>query len=148
MVKAPPTGENWAHELKYDGFRFHARLDPSKVKLLTRTGLDWTDKYESAADAISKVKARTAYLDGELCAMNPDGTTSFAELQAATDSKSTSHLVYFRSICCTSMRRTSPNCGCWIGRKGSSTLLVARKQKGSSRKEWIVLTSREIVDYG
>lgn len=36
-----------------------------------------------------------AYIDGELCAVNPDGTTSFAELQAATDSKSTTHLVYF-----------------------------------------------------
>ena len=95
LVKAPPTGENWAHELKYDGFRFHARLDRGKVKLLTRTGLDWTDKYESTANAVNKVKARTAYLDGELCAVNPDGTTSFAELQAATDSKSTSHLVYF-----------------------------------------------------
>ncbi|HEV2547237.1 MAG TPA: non-homologous end-joining DNA ligase, partial [Stellaceae bacterium] len=73
----------------------HARLDRGKVKLLTRTGLDWTDKYGSTADAIAKVKARTAYLDGELCAVNPDGTTSFAELQAATDSKSTTHLVYF-----------------------------------------------------
>jgi ATP-dependent DNA ligase len=95
LVKAPPTGENWAHELKYDGFRFHARLDRGKVKLLTRTGLDWTDKYASTAIAISKIKARTAYIDGELCAVNADGTTSFAELQAATDSKSTSHLVYF-----------------------------------------------------
>ena len=94
-MKAPPTGEDWAHELKYDGFRFHARLDRGKVKLLTRTGLDWTDKYESAAEAVGKLRARTAYIDGELCAVNPDGTTSFAELQAATDSKSTTHLVYF-----------------------------------------------------
>jgi bifunctional non-homologous end joining protein LigD len=95
LAKAPPTGENWAHELKFDGFRFHARLDRGRVKLLTRTGLDWTDKYLSTAGDIAKIKARTAYLDGELCAVNPDGTTSFAELQAATDSKSTSHLVYF-----------------------------------------------------
>lgn len=83
------------HELKYDGFRFHARVDRGKVKLLTRTGLDWTDRYESTATAIGKIGARTAYIDGELCAINPDGTTSFAELQAATDSKSTAHLVYF-----------------------------------------------------
>lgn len=70
-------------------------MDRGRVKLLTRTGLDWTDKYENAANAIAKIKARTAYIDGELCAVNPDGTTSFAELQAAIDSKSTSHLVYF-----------------------------------------------------
>lgn len=57
LVKQPPTGENWAHELKYDGFRFHARVDRGKVKLLTRTGLDWTDRYQSTATAISKIKA-------------------------------------------------------------------------------------------
>jgi DNA ligase D-like protein (predicted ligase) len=95
LVKSPPTGENWSHELKYDGFRFHARLDRGKVRLLTRTGLDWTDKYDNTASDVAKIKARTAYLDGELCAVNPDGTTSFAELQAATDSRSTNHLVYF-----------------------------------------------------
>ena len=38
LVKQPPTGENWAHELKYDGFRFHARLDRGKLTLLTRAG--------------------------------------------------------------------------------------------------------------
>jgi DNA ligase D-like protein (predicted ligase) len=53
------------------------------------------NKYENTANTIAKLKARTAYLDGELCAVNPDGTTSFAELQAATDSKRTAHLVYF-----------------------------------------------------
>jgi ATP-dependent DNA ligase len=94
LVKAPSTGEKWAHELKYDGFRFHARLDRGKVKLLTRTGLDWTGKYDSTATTNAEIKARTAYIDGELCAVNRDGTTSFAELQAASDS-STSHLVYF-----------------------------------------------------
>jgi ATP-dependent DNA ligase len=53
------------------------------------------EQYESTATDISTLKARAAYLDGELCAVNPDGTTSFAELQAAPDSKSTTHLVYF-----------------------------------------------------
>jgi hypothetical protein len=53
------------------------------------------EQYESTATDISRLKARAAYLDGELCAVNPDGTTSFAELQAAPDSKSTTHLVYF-----------------------------------------------------
>jgi ATP-dependent DNA ligase len=59
LVKAPPTGENWAHELKYDGFRFHARIDRGKVKLLARTGLDWTDKYASTAGAIGKPPPRS-----------------------------------------------------------------------------------------
>jgi DNA ligase D-like protein (predicted ligase) len=95
LVKAPPQGNNWLHELKYDGYRIHARFDRGKVKLLTRTGLNWTERYETTAKALAKLNAKSAYLDGELCAVRPDGTTSFAELQAATDEHRTTHLVYF-----------------------------------------------------
>ena len=95
LVKVPPAGDDWAHELKYDGYRIRARLDGHKVKLLTRTGLDWIDKYEVTARALSVLHARAAYLDGELCAVRPDGTTAFSELQAATDTRRTGHLVYF-----------------------------------------------------
>ncbi|HUC63961.1 MAG TPA: hypothetical protein VMA53_00955 [Stellaceae bacterium] len=94
-VKAPPEGSDWAHEIKHDGYRIHARLARGDMKLLTRTGLNWTDRYQTTAKALSKIKVQEAYLDGELCAVRPDGTTSFADLQAATDLRSTQHLVYF-----------------------------------------------------
>ena len=94
-VQAPPEGTDWAHEIKYDGYRLHARLARGDVKLLTRTGLDWTERYETTAKALAKIKVRDAYLDGELCAVRADGTTSFAELQAATDARITQSLVYF-----------------------------------------------------
>jgi hypothetical protein len=45
LVDAAPDGPDWLHEIKYDGYRMHARLDRGAVKLLTRTGLDWTHKY-------------------------------------------------------------------------------------------------------
>jgi bifunctional non-homologous end joining protein LigD len=95
LVKAPPEGPDWAHEIKYDGYRIHARLAKGGVALLTRTGLDWTDRYETTAKALAGLRLREAYLDGELCALNPDGTTSFAKLQAATDARTTHDLVYF-----------------------------------------------------
>ena len=44
LVRAAPDGDQWLHEIKYDGFRMHARLDHGKVRLLTRNGLDWTHK--------------------------------------------------------------------------------------------------------
>jgi ATP-dependent DNA ligase len=94
-IKAPPEGSDWAHEIKHDGYRIHARVARGDVKLLTRTGLDWTDRYQTTAKALSKIKEQEAYLDGELCAVRPDGTTSFADLQAATDSRSTQDLAYF-----------------------------------------------------
>ena len=45
LVQAAPDGEHWLHEIKYDGFRMHARLDRGEVRLLTRNGLDWIHKY-------------------------------------------------------------------------------------------------------
>jgi bifunctional non-homologous end joining protein LigD len=45
LVDAAPDGDRWLHEIKYDGFRMHARLDQGEVRLLTRNGLNWTAKY-------------------------------------------------------------------------------------------------------
>jgi ATP-dependent DNA ligase len=55
------------------------------VKLLTRTGLDWTDKYPAIANAVAALDARQAYLDGELCGIGPDGIPSFNIVQLASD---------------------------------------------------------------
>jgi len=94
-VPAPPHGADWAHEIKLDGYRLHARLERGKAKLLTRTGLDWTARYETIAAAVAALEARALYLDGELCAVGADGVTSFPELQAATDTHLTAGLVFF-----------------------------------------------------
>src|SRR5499427_2356898 len=77
LVDAAPAGDGWLHEIKYDGYRMHARLDRGAVKLLTRTGLDWTHKYPAIAEAVAALEARQAYLDGELCGVGADGITSF-----------------------------------------------------------------------
>jgi len=58
LVEAAPQGDQWLHELKYDGYRMHPRLDRGAVKLLTRTGLDWTHKYPAIAKAAAAVGAR------------------------------------------------------------------------------------------
>src|ERR1700747_2240478 len=49
LVDAAPEGDQWLHEIKYDGYRMHARLDRGVAKLLTRTGLDWRHKYPGLA---------------------------------------------------------------------------------------------------
>lgn len=56
----------------------HARLDRGAVKLLTRTGLDWTHKYSAIAKAVAALDARQTYLDDELCGVGPDNTTYFS----------------------------------------------------------------------
>ena len=95
LVGVPPQGPEWLHEIKYDGYRMHARLDRGRAQLLTRTGLDWTHKYPSIARAVSALPARQAYLDGELCGVRPDGKTSFSLIQAASDSGNADALVFF-----------------------------------------------------
>ena len=85
LVDAAPDGDHWLHEIKFDGYRMHARLDRGAVRLLTRTGLDWTHKYPAIAAAVASLGARQAYLDGELCGVCPDGITSFSMIQAASD---------------------------------------------------------------
>ena len=65
-----------------------ARLDSGDVRLLTRTGLDWTSKYPAIAKALAELPTRSAYLDGELCGVLPDGRTAFNIVQNAADTGS------------------------------------------------------------
>src|ERR1700724_303616 len=95
LVDAAPEGDGWLHEIKFDGYRMHGRLDRGGVTLLTRTGLDWTRNSPPIAAAVASLGARQAYLDGELCGVFPDGITSFSMIQAASDSGNAAGLVYF-----------------------------------------------------
>jgi bifunctional non-homologous end joining protein LigD len=76
-----PSGHQWLHEIKFDGYRIEARLDRGKVQLLTRNRQDWTHRFASIAAAIAALPASTALLDGELVVENEKGITSFSLLQ-------------------------------------------------------------------
>ena len=95
LVKEAPDGDEWLHEIKYDGYRMHARLDHGEVRLLTRNGLNWTAKYPQIAAAVAALPARQAYLDGELCGVRADGITSFSMIQLASDAGNAAGLVFF-----------------------------------------------------
>jgi bifunctional non-homologous end joining protein LigD len=94
LVKNAPDGPDWLHEIKLDGYRMHARLDAGRVKIITRRGNDWTAKYPSVAKALAVLPADTAYLDGELCGVLPDGRTAFNLIQNAMEHGDAA-LVYF-----------------------------------------------------
>ena len=72
LVEKAPDGPDWLHEIKFDGYRMHARLDAGKAQVLTRRGNDWTDKYPAIAKSIAGLPAQNAYLDGELCGVLPN----------------------------------------------------------------------------
>jgi bifunctional non-homologous end joining protein LigD len=85
LVEKAPTGPQWVHEIKFDGFRMAARIELGKAQLLTRSGLDWTGKYPATAAAFAKLRVKTAYIDGELCGVRMDGVTSFELMQQSSD---------------------------------------------------------------
>ena len=95
LVEVAPSGAQWVHEIKLDGYRMSARIERGRVQLLTRTGLDWTDKYPSAAAALAKMPLKAAYLDGELCGIGEGGLPSFSQTQAASDGSGSVQLVYY-----------------------------------------------------
>jgi bifunctional non-homologous end joining protein LigD len=83
LVEKPPSGPQWLHEIKLDGYRMAARVENGRAQLLARTGLDSTDKYPGAIAALASLNVKTAYIDGELCGVDEAGLPSFAQTPAA-----------------------------------------------------------------
>ncbi len=94
-AETPPANQGWLHELKLDGYRMQARKHGKRVQLLTRTGLDWTHRMPAVAAEVAKLQPDKITLDGEVVVLSPDGTTSFANLQAAFQEGAKHHLTYF-----------------------------------------------------
>ena len=80
-TKSAPEGDDWIHEIKFDGYRMLCRVDQGKVRFISRNGRDWTAKFPTLAAAVSELPLKTAIIDGEVVVMQPDGTTSFQALQ-------------------------------------------------------------------
>src|SRR5919106_6362357 len=82
LVKAPPSGGEWLHEIKYDGYRIGCRIRNKRVALISRNGKDWTSAFPEVAAAASALPDGVL-LDGEIAIVLPDGRTSFQALQRA-----------------------------------------------------------------
>src|SRR5262249_35868538 len=83
LVDAPPEGDAWLHEIKLDGYRLLAHVDGGNVRLLTRQGLDWRERFPGIAEAVAALPCKTAILDGEAVVLDDDGKSSFQALQEA-----------------------------------------------------------------
>src|SRR5436189_6422311 len=76
----PPAGPGWVHEVKWDGFRAQAHKRDGAVKTYSRSGLDWTDEFDTISEAMAKLPARSAVLDGEVVVIGPGGKPDFQAL--------------------------------------------------------------------
>lgn len=95
LVDEPPRGDEWVHEMKFDGYRILAEVRDGKVRLWTRNGKEWTDRFSPVAEAVYTLPVRQALLDGEVAVLEPDGRTSFQALQNALTENRDRDLVYF-----------------------------------------------------
>lgn len=77
-----PDGDGWLHETKFDGYRCLAALGNGGVKLYTRSGLDWTDRYTGLPEAFAALDCQNALIDGEVVSASKASGSSFSALQA------------------------------------------------------------------
>jgi bifunctional non-homologous end joining protein LigD len=92
-VSRAPAGGDWVHEIKLDGYRMQLRTEAGVASLRTRTGLDWTARFQAIADAA--VSLPGALIDGEIVALDEGGAPDFAALQAAISEGRSRDLIYF-----------------------------------------------------
>ncbi|WP_101676088.1 DNA ligase D [Alloalcanivorax mobilis] len=88
-----PEGD-WFYEIKFDGYRLLAHLDQGQVRLITRNGKDWSDRFPELSKALAALPIDQAVLDGEVVALLPDGISSFRHLQEALSRGDTDALIY------------------------------------------------------
>ncbi|WP_027055560.1 DNA ligase D [Mesorhizobium erdmanii] len=91
-----PSGEDWLHEVKFDGYRMQAQIAGTDVRLLTRTGLDWTEKFGGEIVAeLAALKCSDAIVDGEIVVLADSGVSSFSLLQQDLSANRTNRFIYY-----------------------------------------------------
>src|SRR6516164_5360587 len=83
----PPSGPDWIHEIKHDGYRLMARRDPVGIHLLTRNGHDWAPRYPLIVEAVDRLKVRSCLIDGEAVACDENGLAVFEPLRLKPSGK-------------------------------------------------------------
>lgn len=96
LVTKAPSGAKWLHEIKFDGYRLQAHIDAGRVRLLTRSGLDWTKKFgKQVISALQGLPLDTALIDGELVVETGNGGSDFSALQADLSAGRTDRFLFY-----------------------------------------------------
>jgi bifunctional non-homologous end joining protein LigD len=96
LVPKPPVGKRWIHEVKFDGYRLEVRIQAGRVKLLTRSGLDWTKRFgKDLVAAFAELPVGTALIDGELVVENSAGSSDFSALQQALSEDRVDKFIFY-----------------------------------------------------
>src|SRR5262245_10772131 len=94
LVLEPPASDNWCHEIKHDGFRTMLVVDSGTARAFSRNGFNWSDRYRPIVEAASKLRCRSAVIDGEVIVQDGDGRSDFEAIRYAMASAQ-HRLVFF-----------------------------------------------------
>jgi ATP-dependent DNA ligase len=92
LAAKPPSGPDWVHEIKHDGYRLIVRRDSDAMHLFTRRGHDWTDRYSAIAATAAKLRAKSLTLDAEAVVAGEGGVAVFDALHRRQ--KATNAMLY------------------------------------------------------
>lgn len=95
LVDYAPEGDEWMHEIKFDGYRMLCHLDKGKATFISRNGRDWTDRFGALPTQTATLPVTTAIIDGEVVILDPDGRTSFQSLQNAFQSSDPAPFLFY-----------------------------------------------------
>ncbi len=139
-VDQAPGEATWLHEIKFDGYRLHVRIENGAVKVLTRHGENWTARFKGLAKALEALPVDSAYIDGEAVILNEAGLSDFSALQSWFKSPGQHRVTYFafdllflngedmRGLALTSRKEILRDL---IGRQKSSEIRYSDHQSGS-----------------
>jgi len=82
LAERPPSGPDWQHEIKWDGYRIIARKDGERVRLWTRPGTDYTGFLDRIRAAVAALPIGAAVIDGEAVAFDAEGCADFQALRS------------------------------------------------------------------
>ena len=95
LATAAPDGEGWLSEIKFDGYRILAFVTGGRARLLSRNGLDWTDRLPGLAAAFAALPVEDAVIDGEMVALDAAGRSDFSRLKDTLGAKRDTGLVFY-----------------------------------------------------
>jgi bifunctional non-homologous end joining protein LigD len=95
LVASAPAGDDWIHEIKYDGYRMLCRIERGRAHLYSRTGKDWTSAFPAVARDLAALPVTRAWVDGEVAALDEKGRTGFQALQNALSGAGAERIAFF-----------------------------------------------------
>lgn len=95
LVDDLPVGDDWAYEIKFDGYRILTRIDQDSITLYTRNGHDWTAKLSSMVPALKELNITSGWLDGEIVILGENGAPDFGALQSAFETGRSGEIIYY-----------------------------------------------------